>query len=322
MKFRMFLVIFALTIFFRICAVYTMPVFSDEKAHLNYIKIINTLGSIPPNAYGQGTSAKNNLPLLYENYQPPGYYVPAAVLGITTIKGARLYSIVLFLIAFIFLYRAGVDRNLLLVIAFLPGIVYTFSSVTNDVFLFLSSSVLYCGWQRKKFAWFVGGAFLLSVSKFHAIPIFAVLSVYLILKEFYYRIGAKRRDYLLVSVCGLVVATLIFAWRYELSTVNSLGFVLPDMVALTSIFSQSIITGVFHPDFAMIPLDIKILSIPIGFFFVYKAFLRTPNLPILNNWIIFSIVAIWLVFSFTHVHWVGRLVYPALPWLALERGSK
>lgn len=318
---RQFLIIAAAALLVRVWTAYTetTPLWLDELAHGNYVAYVHEHWSLPDTAIAKEDippGSGRSLQVSYEHYQPPGYYILAAVFSGGSPLGARLVSVTMFMIALCFVWAGSRDPGIAWILSLLPGIIYATSVIGNDVFLLLGSAIMFYACARKKTWAFVLGGVVLATSKFHGIPILGAVAIYYFLKQQRHKAG-------IALVCAVIGIAIVW-WRWDLQKVNdaSFKFITPKISLMTDMISQTIASGVMH----ITPYELGqfsyILAVPIGLFLIYKAYCRMKHsLPVLNLAVIGIIMLVWLVFSLTHEAWQGRLLYAAIPWLAV-RGSK
>ncbi len=315
---RRFLLIAGLALIVRVWTAYTetTPLWLDELAHGNYVAYIHEHWSLPDTAIakedippGEGRS----LQVSYEHYQPPGYYILAAVFSGGTPLGARLVSVALFMVALCFVWAGSRDPGIAWVLGLLPGIIYATSVIGNDVFLLLGSAIMFYACAQEKTWAFILGGVVLATSKFHGIPILGVVAIYYFMKQ-------QRQQAGIALVCAIIGLAIVW-WRWDLQMVNdeSLIFITPKISTVTDMLTQTLATGVMH----IAPYELRqfsyIMGIPVGMLLCYKAYQRIRSkLPLLNVVVIGTVLLVWLIFSFTHEAWQGRLVYAAIPWLAVN----
>lgn len=318
---RQFLIIAAVALLIRVwtASTETTPLWLDELAHGNYVAYVHEHWSLPDTAIAKEDlppGAGRSLQVSYENYQPPGYYILAAVFSGGSPLGARLVSVAMFMIALCFVWAGSRDPGIAWVLCLLPGIIYATSVIGNDVFLLLGSAIMFYACAREKTWAFILGGVVLATSKFHGIPILGTAALFYFLKR-------KRLEAGIALVCA-VIGIVIVWWRWDMQTVNdaSFKFITPKISTLTDMISQTIASGVMHINPYELGQFSYILAIPLGLFLIYKAYCRMKSgLPTLNLAVIGITMLVWLVFSLTHEAWQGRLLYAALPWLAVVRHS-
>lgn len=316
---RRFLIIAGIALVVRVwtASTETMPLWLDELAHGNYVAYIHEHWSLPDTAV-----AKEDLPpapgrsqqVSYEHYQPPAYYILAAVFSGGSPLGARFVSVAMFMIALCFVWAASRDSAITLALAIIPGIIYATSVIGNDVFLLMGSAIMFyaCAWD-KTWAFILGGG-VLATSKFHGLPVLLVVGVY-------YYVKHRPRWAMIALACALVGAAIVW-WRWDLQKVNdaSITLVTLKISKITDIISQTLASGVMH----IAPYELGqfsyILGVPVGLVLAYQAYRRMKSgLPVLNIGVIGIVLLTWAVFSLTHEAWQGRLIYAAVPWLALKQ---
>jgi len=312
---RRFLIIAALALTVRVWTVFTepLPVSGDEIAHGNYVGHIHEFWSLP-----DSVAANEFLPpgqeglaqMSYEFYQPPGYYVLAALLGGGKPLGTRLVSVLMFMVALCFVWAAARDTAIVLALSFIPGLIVTTSIIGNDVFLLLGSAIMFYACTQQKIWAFVLGGLVLATSKFHGVPILAVIGIYYLVK--------RERTGAIIALCFAVAGGLIVWWRWDLQDVNreSIALFTPTLLKISHVVGTTIATGTMHPVADSIGQIPTILGMVVGVVLILKAYGRIRSgLPVLH------LSLVWAVFSFTHMWWHGRLLYAAIPWLCSAGGK-
>lgn len=305
----------ALGLLLRIWTIYseTIPLWMDELAHGNYVAYIHEHQRIPDMALaGEDVplGPDRSLLITYENYQPPGYYIIAAICSGGSPLGARWVSVIMFMIALCFVWAASRDQAVACALAFIPGVIYATSVISNDVFLLLGSAILFYACLKKKTWALVLGGIVLATSKFNGVPILAAVGCYYFYKRQYTRA-------IINGVCTLIGAAIIW-WRWDLQVARDVALIsTPKVSAVTDYLDQALSTGVMH----IAPYELRafsyILGVVVGMVLVWKAYHRIKKgLPIVNLVVIGTVLLVWVVFSFTRDAWQGRLVYAAIPWLA------
>ncbi|MFC1475911.1 hypothetical protein ACFLQW_02810, partial [Candidatus Zixiibacteriota bacterium] len=242
---KRFLIIAALALLVRVWVAYSekIPLWMDEMAHGNYVAYICEHWSLPDAAFAnEQLSAElgRSLKISYEHYQPPGYYILAAVFSGGSPIGARLVSVAMFMVALFFVWAASRDLVIACALSLIPGIVYATSVISNDAFLLLGSSIMFYACTKKKtWAIILGGA-VLATSKFHGVPILAVIGIYYLVK--------RQPKWAMITGVFALAGFAITWWRWDLQKVNDayLRILMPRLSVIGDKVSQALGTGVMH----------------------------------------------------------------------------
>jgi peptidoglycan/LPS O-acetylase OafA/YrhL len=110
-----------------------------------------------------------------------------------------------------------------------------------------------------------------------------------------------------------------------MQTVNdpTLTLLKPTLLNVANVLGMTLGTGVMHPVTDRIQPPPFVLGVIAGIALVAGAYIRVKRrgLPTLHLLVIASVILVWAGFSFTHRYCHGRLLYAAIPWLALAQES-
>lgn len=324
---------------------------ADEEAHSNYAKYIADVGETPDYAFSWwATNFRREAdlkgvvgldrPLLpaeieileskdpkllgfsYENYQQPGFYYLASIF-VPSVFSMRVLSMCLFMGGLLILLVANPSRWLEIVIfSLLPGFFFVSSMVTNSSLLFFGCCLLAYAIDEEKIGWFAVAGLILVFSKITGIAIMLAVSVWYIAKF----IQSKKSPNTIFAVVGVLVAGIglsVAMSRMHLHSVNSwaVNFNHPiELLATTGI------TGLWHP-LAEMPQGglfigaLGFLALGMGIFGLATMWVvrRIREIKVFNPQVFaaFAVIGMWFLFSVTHPHWQGRLLYAAFPFLVM-----
>ncbi len=318
---KRFLIIAALALLVRVWAVFTerLPLSGDEMAHGNYVAYIHEHWSLPDSAVANEflPAGQEGLVLMsYEFYQPPGYYILAAVFGGGTPLGSRLVSVAMFMVAFFFVWAATRkpgsegDLPLLCAMAFIPGIIVTTSLIGNDVFLIMGSAIMLYACLKKKTWAFIVGALVLATSKFHSLPILLVLGIYYLVK--------RNNRWGIMGLAFAAVAGGIILWRWNLQVENTgLELLVPSVLNVAKIIHETLITGFIYPFYDHVAPDLMGLATLGGIVLIFFAVRRFRRLSDIQKYVIIAVCLVWAGWCIFKMFPAGRYLYAAIPWLAV-----
>jgi hypothetical protein len=321
-----FIIIAALALAVRLWTAFaeTLPLSGDEIAHGNYVGYIYDHHSLPDSAAPNVLvpEGKERLAhLSYEFYQPPGYYIVAALLGGNTPRACRVVSVVMFMAAFLFVWAAtrspgnAGDIPLLCALAFTPGLIITTSTIGNDVFLLMGSAITFYACVKQKTWALIAGALVLATAKFHGFPILLVLSVYYFLK--------RNNRWGIISLASAAGAGGIIFWRWDLQVENA-GLLLlePTILNIAKTIHETLITGFLHPFYDFVAVDLMALTVVGGVVLTFLAVRRYRRLPDMQKYVILVVCLVWAGWCIFKQFPSGRYLYAAIPWLALVRRDR
>lgn len=321
-----FIVIAALALSIRLWTAFneSLPLSGDEIAHGNYVGYIYDHHSLPdsaaPNMYIP-SSDDRLAHLSYEFYQPPGYYIIAALLGGNSPRACRIVSVLMFMITLVFVWGAtrapgnAGDIPVLCVLAFIPGLIFTTSTIGNDVFLLMGSAVTFYACVKKKIWAFIAGAAILATSKFHGLPVLLVLGIYYLVK--------RDNRWGVVGLAFAAAAGGIIFWRWELQVENAgVEMMAPAVLNIVKVVHETLITGFMYPFYDRMPPELMSLAIVGGAVLIFLATRRFLLLPDLQKYVVLAICLVWAGWCIFKQFPSGRYLYAAIPWLALVRRGR
>ena len=300
----------------------------DECAHWNYIMHIRSAhelpdfawssvdtGTLPPpyagnmvDASGDTIKSKIYVPT-YEYYQFPGYHLLQAVVSGGSVITARYVNVILFVISIILIWLASQNLYAIGLLSLFPGPVEWLTYVSNDSGILLASCVLAYALVKKQTWLYVIGIVLCSVMKMQGAMICGAMALWF---------AFKNRSYAAIALGGVILSLAIFVNRYDLMKVNAMTIdqlYTPTYTLLRA--ASGIVFTALLPHFA---------NASVGAFPIMSAIL------VLSGWLVYqsikakpiseftlaasAVVVVFLVYIFTCPYFEGRLLFPAIPFLA------
>jgi hypothetical protein len=282
----------------------------DERAHWAYAKYVGTEKNLPYFAFSKMYSDSIGSGVYwYENYQLPAFYMAAAPFAIGGISAARLFSLFLWIAGVGLLWEISRQWWLLLFLA-LPGSIIVSSMVTNQSLEFLGASLLaYAMCRDKNWLLMVAGV-VFCLAKVTGIAVCGLLCIYYLMKN------PSKVPWL---IPGIVLGSYLSLDRFSLYAVD--GKLLQGIGDLTRNLGHSLVTGLLDP---MWPKSDGLLGVGIALLIV-SAFLVKRHW----KWFLSSeyaiaasaVLVVFLVFIESHGFGNGRLLYPAVPFFVVNKGT-
>ena len=313
---RKFYIILFCAVAVRVLYVYIEPMFNypDESAHWNYISHIHDNMEIPDFAVPYYHSVDMESSYWYENYQPPGYYVVGALVSFGNPYIMRWMNILMFVAALCLVWKATEDVAVCCLMSFLPGFIAVTTVISNDVFLLLGSALLFYGsYNRSRFWTAVLGGLVLATAKAQGLAILVVVSsIYLYKRQWYAG--------MVMSVLA-ILSGMIYLWRLPLQKIvdHTMIVVKPTILNLVSIVATTLAKGAVYMRLDEVGGTTVVFAGCLGILVLWWAIRRFQQVYVTRKMVIGAVMLVWLVFSLTHIHWSGRLLYAAVPWLAIRK---
>ncbi len=278
----------------------------DEEAHSNYAHSIWLNNELPTQAFSYDVTSNTGLPHEYENYQQPLYYMLLSPLGASS-QAMRYATIAIWLVTAALMFLLTKDFIVISFLSLAPAVIYITGFITNDSLLLCASAMTALGLSRRSIPIIAIGAFILALTKLSGIVIVGALLVYAII---------KWRMLIPTLTLALVAGMLVFISRLHLASSNSQVWQfgpgkLWDMVTGT-------LTSFTLPESQGIAaLMAGITSMA---FIVYVTIKSQWGLA--SICVVTSVVALWFIFSLSHFHYIGRLLFPAIPFALIPSMSR
>ena len=293
-----------------------MFIVPDEYAHWNYTKFIRENHSLPD--FAQPHAANRNTPERhsYENYQQPGYYALASVFSFGSPRVCRLFSVAVFMVGLIFLYRAFPRPWLIGVFSLLPGVVFISSIISNDGLMVVSVCILVWALKRKNTIGYIVACLLLAFAKFHGLVILGALVAYLL-------IWRRNERTWLYALIILALGMIAYIDRYPLSKINGMAWQGASPTVLFNMLRDTAYSFLISPETAGAQPWLYAVTIIVGLAIAVFSVIALIRQPLS----VYAVVAyagifVFLAFTFTHVHYQGRLLYPVVPALIANWAPK
>jgi hypothetical protein len=124
---------------------------------------------------------------------------------------------------------------------------------------------------------------------------------------------------------AVVMGVCYVFWSVDLSQANSVALQPITLPSLWNIWSTTLITGVLAPIASMGGWYKTVIgmSLTVGLAaFLFRTLRGGGFWSSIYAAPIIAVVLVWLGFSLTHVHWQGRLLYAAVPFLLVHGGRR
>lgn len=297
---------------------HTVNIIHDEQAHWNYIAIVAVdhmmPGVITNKAWTDSKTVAHPDSMyayLYENYQLPAYYFLMSVLALENPQVCRVWNVVLSLMGVLFLWLATKNNYVVAFFMLTPAAIQSSILISNDVLMFTAVCFLTYAMVKEKFWLYFISIVICALTKAQGFAIALTLFLWFSVKS--------NRKYAIVSLVAALLSCVILLDRYGYSTANTYSWTaLNDIWNIgLAIAAQSLMIAGDQVGYAQdYILPIQIVFMSIGAILVYGLFCSLKK-----KWLspytlaAAAVFATWFAFSFTHVHWPDRLLFPMIPFL-------
>jgi hypothetical protein len=293
---------------------------NDEAAHWNYCVYLRELKTLPKVSWPCGANFTDSTInqkykgiRTYENYQFPLYYIFQSIFAFGSPQVARIWNVLLTLMAVILIWLVSKNLWAISFIMLLPASLTFLTYISNDVAIFLAAAVLAYGLAKKSFPWYAVGLFLCATTKMQGLLICGAMAIWF----------WRDKKYLLTSLAACVVGIIIFVIQYDLYKVN--GYIYPaglhqPELWFIYVISQTVVSAIhtenFPPNFLLMLMPVTTVLVGATVWGVYKS-VQCKYISV-YTFAAGAVSVTVLIFSLTHVFYQGRLLYPMIPFLAVN----